>query len=187
MNLEMQKVGYEAALAATAKALQPTLLDFLRMTVTCPRARHAARSARARTPAVACPRRPAVPPVQVLSWPSRSPASPATRTSPWSPPTPPACSSGCSPSPPTVPRFLAVPAAPFFPDTRRRCPAPRARARDSATRRTPLYCLVTVPDGDVAAATANLRAPLVVNPATQRARQIVLTDGAHPIRRPLRR
>jgi flagellin-like hook-associated protein FlgL len=30
MNLEMQKVGYEAALSATAKALQPTLLDFLR-------------------------------------------------------------------------------------------------------------------------------------------------------------
>jgi len=30
MRLEMQKVGYEAALAATAKALQPTLLDFLR-------------------------------------------------------------------------------------------------------------------------------------------------------------
>jgi flagellin-like hook-associated protein FlgL len=30
MRLEMQKVGYEAALAATAKSLQPTLLDFLR-------------------------------------------------------------------------------------------------------------------------------------------------------------
>ncbi len=30
MNLEMQKVGYQAALAATAKVLQPTLLDFLR-------------------------------------------------------------------------------------------------------------------------------------------------------------
>jgi flagellin-like hook-associated protein FlgL len=30
MELEMQKVGYEAALSATAKALQPTLLDFLR-------------------------------------------------------------------------------------------------------------------------------------------------------------
>jgi flagellar hook-associated protein 3 FlgL len=29
MELEMQKVGYEAALAATAKALQPTLVDFL--------------------------------------------------------------------------------------------------------------------------------------------------------------
>jgi flagellar hook-associated protein 3 FlgL len=30
MNLEMQKTGYEAALSATAKAIQPTLLDFLR-------------------------------------------------------------------------------------------------------------------------------------------------------------
>jgi hypothetical protein len=26
----MQQVGYEAALSATAKALQPTLLDYLR-------------------------------------------------------------------------------------------------------------------------------------------------------------
>ncbi len=50
-----------------------------------------------------------------------------------------------------------------------------------------LYCLVTVPDGDVTAATANLRAPLVVNPVTRQARQIVLTDGVHAIRRPLRR
>ncbi|GAA3172630.1 flagellar hook-associated protein FlgL [Blastococcus jejuensis] len=30
MRLQMQQVGYEAALQATAKALQPTLLDFLR-------------------------------------------------------------------------------------------------------------------------------------------------------------
>ena len=30
MRLEMQKVGYEAALAATAKAIQPTLMDYLR-------------------------------------------------------------------------------------------------------------------------------------------------------------
>ena len=30
MKLQMQQVGYEAALAATAKALQPTLLDYLR-------------------------------------------------------------------------------------------------------------------------------------------------------------
>ena len=29
MRLQMQQVGYEAALSATAKALQPTLLDFL--------------------------------------------------------------------------------------------------------------------------------------------------------------
>ena len=30
MRLQMQQVGYQAALQATAKALQPTLLDFLR-------------------------------------------------------------------------------------------------------------------------------------------------------------
>ena len=30
MRLQMQQVGYEAALSATAKALQPTLLDYLR-------------------------------------------------------------------------------------------------------------------------------------------------------------
>jgi flagellar hook-associated protein 3 FlgL len=30
MNLQMQQVGYQAALSATAKALQPTLVDFLR-------------------------------------------------------------------------------------------------------------------------------------------------------------
>ena len=30
MRLQMQQIGYEAALGATAKALQPTLLDFLR-------------------------------------------------------------------------------------------------------------------------------------------------------------
>jgi flagellar assembly factor FliW len=50
-----------------------------------------------------------------------------------------------------------------------------------------VYCLVTVPDGDVSSATANLRAPVVVNAATHQARQVVLPDGNHPIRRPLRR
>ena len=89
---------------------------------------------------------------------------------------------------PDGPRFLTVPAAPFFPDY---APAlPRAACAelgiDDATSGD-LYCLITVPDGDVPAATANLRAPLVVNPTTRRARQIVLTDGGHPIREPLRR
>ena len=89
---------------------------------------------------------------------------------------------------PDGPRFLAVPAAPFFPDY---APAlPRAACAElgiTEAADADVYCLVTVPDGDVAAATANLRAPVVVNPAMHRARQIVLTDGAHPIRRPLRR
>jgi flagellar assembly factor FliW len=89
---------------------------------------------------------------------------------------------------PDGPRFLTVPAGPFFPDY---APAlPRAACAELGIEDAgdaDVYCIVTVPDGDVAAATANLRAPLVVNPATQRARQIVLTDGAHPIRRRLRR
>ncbi|MCB6413445.1 flagellar assembly protein FliW, partial [Dorea formicigenerans] len=50
-----------------------------------------------------------------------------------------------------------------------------------------VYVLLTVPDGDVAGTTANLRAPLVVNPAERRARQVVLSDPAHPVRCPVRR
>jgi flagellar assembly factor FliW len=89
---------------------------------------------------------------------------------------------------PDGPRFLAVPAAPFFPDY---APAlPRAACAElgiTEAGQGEIYCLVTVPDGDVSASTANLRAPIVVNPTTHRARQIVLTDGVHPLRRPLRR
>ncbi len=89
---------------------------------------------------------------------------------------------------PDGPRFLTVSAASFFPDY---APVPPGAALDELglddVAEANLYCLVTVPDGDVAAATANLRAPLVVNPVTHSARQLVLTDGAHPIRRPLRR
>jgi flagellar assembly factor FliW len=89
---------------------------------------------------------------------------------------------------PDGPRFLAVPAASFFPDYAPALPGvPCAELGLADTADATLYCLVTVPDGDVTAATANLRAPLVVNPATQWARQLVLIDGSHPIRRPLRR
>ena len=84
-------------------------------------------------------------------------------------------------------RFLVAPPEPFFPDYAPFLPG-GARAElglaDATDAR--LYCLVTVPDGDVAAATANLRAPVVVNPASSRARQVVLADGGHPIRRRLR-
>ena len=89
---------------------------------------------------------------------------------------------------PHGPRFLAVLAASYFPDY---APALSATTclelglEDRAEAQ--LYCLVTVPDGDVSSATANLRAPLVVNPTGHRARQVVLTDGVHPIGRPLRR
>ena len=86
------------------------------------------------------------------------------------------------------PRFLAVPASAYFPEYAPRLPdaaLDELGLGDVADAR--LYCLVTVPEGDVASATANLRAPVVVNPATHQARQVVLLDPAHPIRRPLRR
>ena len=89
---------------------------------------------------------------------------------------------------PDGPRFLALPAAAYFPEY---APALPGAVCDELGLADPagarLYCLVTVPAADVAAATANLRAPVVVNPATHRARQVVLLDAAHPIRRPLRR
>lgn len=86
------------------------------------------------------------------------------------------------------PRFLAVPAAAYFPDYAPDLPgAVRLELGLGDAARARLYCVVTIPDGEVAAATANLRAPVVVNPATRRARQVVLADAAHPIRRPLRR
>jgi flagellar assembly factor FliW len=89
---------------------------------------------------------------------------------------------------PDGPRFLAVAAAAFFPDYAPRLPGPVCIELGLEDSRDALvFCLVTVPDGDVAAATANLRAPVVVNPATHRARQVVLQDAAHPIGRPLRR
>jgi flagellar assembly factor FliW len=89
---------------------------------------------------------------------------------------------------PEGPRFLVVPPAVFFPDY-----SPVLPGTVCAELGLPdpgdalLYCLLTVPRGDVGAATANLRAPVVVNPLARLARQVVLADGAHPIRRPLRR
>ena len=89
---------------------------------------------------------------------------------------------------PDGPRFLAVDPGAYFPDYAP--PLPAAVCADLGLddpTQARLYCLVTVPAEGPAAATANLRAPLVVNPATWRSAQVVLLDGSHPIRRPLRR
>lgn len=89
---------------------------------------------------------------------------------------------------PRGPRFLVVPPAPFVPGYAPRLPAAVLTELDLASPgEAELHCLLTVPDGDVEGATANLRAPLVVNPVTGRGRQVVLTDGRHPIRHALRR
>ena len=85
-------------------------------------------------------------------------------------------------------RYVLVPARTYFPDYAPALPrAVRGELALDDEEEATLYCLVTVPAGDARAATANLRAPLVVNPARGSARQVVLPDAAHPIRRLLRR
>ena len=89
---------------------------------------------------------------------------------------------------PEGPRFLAVDPGMYFPDYVPALPTAVCadlELDDPAEAR--LYCLVTVPTEGPAAATANLRAPLVVNPANWRSTQVVLLEESHPIRRPLRR
>jgi flagellar assembly factor FliW len=89
---------------------------------------------------------------------------------------------------PDGPRFLAVQTASFFPEYAPELPAGVCAELDlDEAAQARLFCLVTVPRGDASAATVNLRAPIVVNPAAGRARQVVLADGGYPIRRPLRR
>jgi flagellar assembly factor FliW len=86
------------------------------------------------------------------------------------------------------PRFLTATARVFFPEYAPVLPrAVRTELGLAADDVPELYCLLTVPGGDPTAATANLRAPLVVNAASALARQVVLTDVSHPIRRCLRR
>ena len=89
---------------------------------------------------------------------------------------------------PDGPRFLAVPARAFFPDYAPVVPAAvRAELGLGSAAQAQVLCLVSVPGGDPAEATANLRAPVVVAPATHRARQVVQADQALPLRRRLRR
>jgi flagellar assembly factor FliW len=89
---------------------------------------------------------------------------------------------------PEGPRFLAIDPGRYFPDYAPALPpAVCADLELDDPTQARLYCLVTVPAEGPAAATANLRAPLVVNPANWRSNQVVLLDGSHPIRRPLRR
>jgi flagellar assembly factor FliW len=89
---------------------------------------------------------------------------------------------------PDGPRFLAVPPTRYFPDYAPSLPRQVLTDLDlDDAADALLFCLVTVPAEGVAAATANLRAPVVLNPANWRATQVVLPDSRHPIRRPLRR
>ena len=86
------------------------------------------------------------------------------------------------------PRFLAVPPAAWFPGYAPVLPTSvRAELGIDRTGDAQLLCLVTVPGADPHAATANLRAPVVVHATRRLARQVVLSDTGYPIRLPLRR
>ena len=140
-------------------------------------------TARSSTPKAAA----AVPSVQVLTFAEPMPGFPAHRDYVLVPADPSGRLFWLQSVTPEGPRFLAVPAFQYFPDYAPVLPGAACidlGLEDPADAQ--VYCLVSVPDGDVAAATANLRAPVVANPATRRARQVVLPDGGHPIRRPLR-
>jgi len=56
------------------------------------------------------------------------------------------------------------------------------RLEDGAEPR--VYCIVVVPQ-NVQEMTANLKAPVVVNPARRRGRQVIRTDERYPLRHPV--
>ncbi|MCA0144477.1 flagellar assembly protein FliW [Blastococcus sp. LR1] len=131
---------------------------------------------------------PAPPPVQVLSFAEPVPGFPAHREYALVPGDTSGLLFWLQAVDPDGPRFLAVPAQQFFPDYAPAIPAAvRGELGLADLADAQVYCLVSVPDGDVREATANLRAPVVVAPSTRRARQVVLTDGSLPLRRRLRR
>ncbi len=131
---------------------------------------------------------PAPPPVQVLSFAEPMPGFPEHRDYVLVPGDAAGLLFWLQSVAPDGPRFLAVPAGDFFPDYSPVLPASvRAELGLADLAESQLFCLVSVPDGDPAEATANLRAPVVVAPSTHRARQVVLTDGSLPLRRRLRR
>ncbi len=86
-------------------------------------------------------------------------------------------------------QFVVVPPAPFYPDY-----APEIGddlvadlGIDPNAADDVLVLLVVRAGATLAETTVNLRAPLVVNPVTRRASQVVLDDAALPLAAPLAR
>lgn len=86
-------------------------------------------------------------------------------------------------------QFVVVPPGPFYPDY-----APEigddvvaALGIDPQAAEDVLVLLVVRAGATLADTTVNLRAPLVVNPATRRASQVVLDDADLPLAAPLAR
>ena len=84
-------------------------------------------------------------------------------------------------------QFVVVPPAPFYPDYAPEI-ADEVAAElgiDESTADDVLVLLVVRAGATLAETTVNLRAPLVVNPATRRASQVILDDAALPLAAPL--
>jgi flagellar assembly factor FliW len=79
-------------------------------------------------------------------------------------------------------RLVLTPPGVFFDDYLPDVPADVADLLGSAD--VDVYVVVTIPSG-LADATANLRAPVIVAPATEQAVQLILEDETLPMQRPL--
>ncbi|TNM44219.1 flagellar assembly protein FliW [Nocardioides albidus] len=84
-------------------------------------------------------------------------------------------------------QFVVVPPAPFYPDYALDLDDDTAAELgiDESTADDVLVLLVVRAGATLADTTVNLRAPLVVNPTTRRASQIILDDADLPLAAPL--
>lgn len=84
-------------------------------------------------------------------------------------------------------QFVVVPPAPFYPDYALDLDDETAAELgiDETSAADVLVLLVVRAGASLAETTVNLRAPLVVNPATRRASQVILDDAELPIAAPL--
>jgi flagellar assembly factor FliW len=82
-------------------------------------------------------------------------------------------------------RFLVVPAASFFPDYAPTVSDDVVEELQITSADHVIVLLVLTAGESLALTTANLMAPVVVNTATGRARQVILDDPALPIAAPL--
>lgn len=82
-------------------------------------------------------------------------------------------------------RFLVVPSAPFFPDYSPEVGDDVVAALGIESAADVLVLLVLNPGAGLHDTTANLAAPLLVNPTTRRAGQVVLDKPGLPVAAPL--
>ena len=80
--------------------------------------------------------------------------------------------------------FLAAKPHQFFPQYSPRVPAGELEALglDKGVHGPQLYTLLTVPKGDPCGITANLMAPILINPASRHARQVIVNNDDYGLR-----